>query len=67
MISQSIDLVTLDRAELDTIVDALRVANSHYHAMAESMARTSAHAFAETFEKQAREASELQLKIEAAR
>lgn len=67
MTVQSIDLATLSREDLDVVVDALRIADAHYRALAETMSRTHAHAFAEQFEQQAREASELQLKMEAAR
>jgi len=64
------ELHTFTDLELDTITDALRIANSHYRMMSEthgSKAWALSQQFRATFEWQAQEASALQLKIEANR
>jgi len=59
------ELHTFTDAEIDTIADALKIADAHYRMLAE----TSKHwqTFRATFEDQARGAADLRLKIEAGR
>lgn len=55
-------------AELDIITDALRIANAHYESLGEMCnPKYAAPGLREQCYKQASEAGELQLKIEAAR
>ena len=64
------ELHTFTDAEIDTIADALRIADAHYRALAE-LSCTSRFvgnpSFREQFLTQASDASSLQLKIEAGR
>jgi len=67
------ELHTFTDAEIETIADALAIADAHYRSFMEvvSLGRTRdvlrSADFRETFERQAREASDLRLKIEAAK
>ena len=57
------ELHTFTDADMDTITDALKIANAHYRMMAEVHSRNDHWGL--TFERQAHEAGELKLKIEA--
>ena len=59
------ELHTLSAIELDIVIDALRVAKAHYGELAEIVGRHTG--FREAFEHQAKDASTLQLKLEASR
>ena len=62
------ELHTFTDADMDTITDALKIANAHYRALSElSSTRYGTANFREMFEQQARDAADLQLKIEAGR
>ena len=73
------ELHTFTDADIDVITDALKIANTHYRSLAELSIGSkamgygrmpmplSSPSFRETFEQQAREAADLQLKIEASR
>ena len=61
------ELHTFTDAELETITDALRIANSEYRKLAELVKGTMRQDFRVEFEEQARAASDLQLKIEASK
>lgn len=69
----SVEMHTFTDAELKTIIDALCIANSHYMELSSIMGRTipGANPFRDfctsTFAQQARDAAELQMKIEAGR
>lgn len=61
---------TFSDAEIETVKDALRIADAHYRGLAELSAHSRGAlnlGFRETFEEQARIASSLCLKIEAGR
>lgn len=66
MTVQSIDLVTLSREDLDIVVDALKIAQAHYQALAEVTAKLPDEFRTELW-KQSIDAGQLQLKIEASR
>ena len=61
------ELHTFTDAEIETITDALRIANGEYRKLAELVKGTMRQDFRVEFEEQARAASDLQLKIEAAK
>jgi len=62
------ELHTFTDEEIETITDALKIANAHYRALSEMTApRFGTGDFRNQFEAQAHEASVLQLKIEAAK
>ena len=61
------ELHTFTDAEIETITDALRIANGEYRKLAELVKGTMRQDFRVEFEEQARAASDLQLKIEASR
>ena len=58
------ELHTLSDTEFDIVEDALRIAKVHYESLVETVRIPE---FRAQFDKQAREASALQLKIEASR
>jgi hypothetical protein len=64
------ELHTFTDEEIETIADALKIANAHYHMMAETHGDLSlplGKSFHDTFLRQAHDAGTLQLKIEAAK